>query len=225
MSKNGLIQIAGIRDAEEARLLVEGGVDWLGFPFRLDFHREDLSETQARDIISVLPNTVLPVLITYLNDADSILDLCGCLGTRAVQLHGKVVPELGEALRRRSPRLALIKSLVVRENAWERLEKELQDWASWADYFLTDTFDAESGASGATGKTHDWEISRRLVEISPKPLMLAGGLNPDNVGEAIRKVRPAGVDSHTGVEDSQGAKDPELLRAFVAEARLAFAQL
>jgi len=220
-----MIQIAGIRDVEEAKLLVECGVDWLGFPFRLDFHREDLGEAEARDIISVLPETVLPVLITYLDDSDSILDLCGYLGTRAVQLHGKVVPDLGEALRRRSPKLVLIKSLVVRENSWETLEKESRDWAPWADYFLTDTFDAESGASGATGKTHDWEISRRLAEISSKPLMLAGGLNPDNVGEAIRKVRPAGVDSHTGVEDKRGAKDLELLRAFVAKARLAFAQL
>ena len=221
----GLIQIAGIRDAAEAELLVACGVDWLGFPFRLDFHREDLSEAQAREIVVGLPRTVKAVLITYLNDADSILDLCGSLGTRMVQLHGKVTPKLGEELRRRSPEIALIKSLVVRGDSWKELEVELREWAPWADYFLTDTFDAATGASGATGKTHDWEISRRLVEISPKPLILAGGLRPENVGEAIRRVRPAGVDVHTGVENGDGTKNADLVMSFLVEARRAFEEL
>jgi len=89
------------------------------------------------------------------------------------------------------------------------------------DAFITDTFDPATGASGATGRTHDWNISRRLVEISRRPVLLAGGLAPDNVAEAIRRVRPAGVDSHTGVEDSAGRKDRDKVSRFVAEARRA----
>ncbi|MFZ0390218.1 MAG: phosphoribosylanthranilate isomerase, partial [Calditrichia bacterium] len=83
-------------------------------------------------------------------------------------------------------------------------------------------YDVKSGASGATGKTHDWEISRRLREISPLPLILAGGLNQKNVSEAIRQVQPAGVDVHTGVENSQGLKDEKRLQQFVRESRRAF---
>jgi len=93
------------------------------------------------------------------------------------------------------------------------------------DAFITDTFDPATGASGATGKTHDWTVSRRLVERSPKPVILAGGLTPGNVRNAIRKVRPAGVDVHTGVEGSDGRKRRDLVRTFVAEARAGFASL
>ncbi|MFO1463525.1 MAG: phosphoribosylanthranilate isomerase [bacterium] len=218
----GLIQIAGIRDAEEARLLCEAGVDWLGFPFRLDFHREDLSEAEARAIIAALPASVTPVLITYLSQAPEILALSGFLGTRLVQLHGRVDPGLAESLRKSAPQLGLVRSLIVRPGAEASLAEEMRAWARWVDYFLTDTFDPVTGASGATGKVHDWELSRRLVELSPRPLMLAGGLHPGNVAAAIRRVRPAGVDAHTGVEDESGAKDPDKVKAFVAAARRAF---
>jgi len=94
----------------------------------------------------------------------------------------------------------------------------------FVDAFLTDTFDPQSGRSGATGKIHDWEVSRRLAEISPRPLILAGGLNPGNVREAIRRVQPAGVDAHTGLEGPAGRKDAARVAAFVAEARAGFAE-
>lgn len=218
----GIIQIAGLRDAAEAQLLVDCGVDWIGFPFRLDHHREELGEMEARAIIRQLPKAVLPVLITYLTELEAIFRLSAFLEVRGIQLHGRVLPLLGEAMKRRRPELILIRSLVIREDSAQGLEAEVNAWAPHVDYFLTDTFDPESGAGGATGKTHDWALSRRLVEISPRPLILAGGLRPGNVADAIARVRPAGVDAHTGVEDAEGRKDPDLLSRFVAEARLAF---
>ena len=90
------------------------------------------------------------------------------------------------------------------------------------DAFITDTYDPETGRSGATGKVHDWSVSLELVKCSLKPVILAGGLGPDNVAAAIRQVGPAGVDSHTGVEGADGRKDPGLVRAFVDNARNAF---
>ena len=86
------------------------------------------------------------------------------------------------------------------------------------DGFLTDTYVPGTGAAGAIGRTHDWALSRRLVELSPRPLILAGGLTPANVREAVAVVQPAGVDAHTGVEDASGRKDRAKLLAFVAEA-------
>lgn len=142
-----------------------------------------------------------------------------------MQLHGPAAPALGEALKRRRPDWLLIRSLVIRGEDIAGLEAEARAWAPFADYFLTDTFDPATGASGATGKTHDWELSRRLAEGVARPLILAGGLRPGNVGEAIRRVRPAGVDAHTGVENPRGRKDPELLRRFVREAREAFVEM
>jgi phosphoribosylanthranilate isomerase len=92
----------------------------------------------------------------------------------------------------------------------------------YVDAFITDTFDPVTGASGATGKTHDWLISKRFVELSPKPVILAGGLNAENVRQSILEVKPAGVDSHTGVEGLDGRKDPELIKKFVSEAKAGF---
>ena len=90
------------------------------------------------------------------------------------------------------------------------------------DASIIDNFDPASGASGATGKVHDWEISRRLVEISEKPVILAGGLNSENVFEAILKVKPAGVDAHTGLENLDGWKDKNKCLKFIKEANRAF---
>ncbi len=221
----GIIQVAGIRNLEEALLLAEEGVDFLGFPLRLAVHREDLSETAAARIIAQLPETVKAVLITYLTRAGEILDLVDFLQVKIVQLHGEIEPSEVAALKNRRPEIALIKSLIVKSANFLPLQQEVELFAPWCDFFITDTYDPDSSAMGATGKTHDWRISRRLREISPRPLILAGGLHPDNVAEAIRQVRPAGVDVHTGVEDRQGAKDPHLVRRFVRRARTAFAAL
>jgi phosphoribosylanthranilate isomerase len=91
--------------------------------------------------------------------------------------------------------------------------------------FITDTFNPSTGASGATGLTHDWEVSREIVRVSPRPVILAGGLTPDNVGAAIRAVSPAGVDCHTGVEGADGRKNERLVRRFVEEANRAFSEV
>lgn len=220
---NPFVQIAGVHDLEEALMLAATGADALGFPFRLDHHAEDLSESEARAIIAQLPAAVRPVLITYLDRAGEIVALARYLGVRGVQLHGKIRLEEAEKLKSKAPDLWLIKSLVVRSGNEPGLSEEMAAWSGLADAFLTDTYDPVSGASGATGKTHDWEVSRRLATGCSKPLILAGGLNPQNVGEAMERVKPWGVDVHSGVEGKDGRKDPALVKKFIGEARRAFA--
>ncbi len=222
MANRGLIQIAGIRNPAEAQLLVDAGVDWLGFPFRLAYHKEDTSVAEAAHIIKNLPDSVSAVLITYLNQVDEILQLAAELGVDHIHFHGEVSVNLLKTLRRRRADLFIIKSLVVKPHHFEELAQAVAMYAPHVDAFITDTFDPHTGASGATGKTHDWKISRRLVELSPRPIILAGGLNPDNVENAVKCVRPAGVDVHTGVEDAAGNKEPQRVRRFVKQARWAF---
>jgi phosphoribosylanthranilate isomerase len=220
-----IIQIAGVRDQQEADLLVASGVAWLGFPLRLAVHREDLSEAEAAPIIKSLRPPHAGVLITYLKQADEVVAFCQKLGARKVQLHGEITPEQLQAVKMLDPDLFVIKSLIVRDNNQRELEAEVHSLSPSVDAFITDTYDAETGACGATGKMHDWRVSRRLVQLSPRPVMLAGGLRPENVARAIREVRPAAVDAHTGVEDVRGRKDLRLVRAFVARARAAFAEV
>jgi phosphoribosylanthranilate isomerase len=225
MLPQGLVQIAGVIDREEAETLVAAGVDWLGFPFRLALHREDLPEAEAARIVRALPPPHEAVLITYLDRAAEIADLCRELGVRKVQLHGPLAPAELAALRARDPGLFILKSLFVRPDGGGELEADLAAYRPWIDAFLTDTYDPATGATGATGKTHDWAVSRRLVEIAERPVLLAGGLHPGNVAQAVHAVRPAGVDAHTGVEGPDGRKDESLVRAFVRNAREAFAAL
>ncbi|HHT9138902.1 MAG TPA: phosphoribosylanthranilate isomerase [Candidatus Wunengus sp. YC60] len=220
-----LIQVAGIIDDAEARMLVVSGVDYLGFPLRLPVHKEDISEEKAGMIIRSLKPPHYSVLITYLKMAKEIFAFCHQLGARMVQLHGDVSPDELANLRKLDSGLFIIKSLIVKDNNLSELESQLSDHCPYADAFITDTYDPETGACGATGKMHNWDISRRLVSISPKPVILAGGLCPDNVREAIQYVRPAGVDVHTGVESPDGRKDPYLVRKFVGEARNAFTKM
>ncbi|HEV7514837.1 MAG TPA: phosphoribosylanthranilate isomerase [Thermoanaerobaculia bacterium] len=217
-----LVQIAGVLDRAEAEMLAAAGVDWLGFPFRLAHHREDLPEAEAARIIRALPPPQEAVLITYLDRADEIVALCRTLGVQKVQLHGPIDPRELAAIRALDPGLFLLKSLVVRPGNERELEAAAGTYRPWVDAFLTDTYDPATGATGATGKTHDWAVSRRLVELAAvmeRPVILAGGLTPGNVARAIRAVRPAGVDAHTGVEGADGRKDPQLVRDFVLRAR------
>jgi phosphoribosylanthranilate isomerase len=221
----GIIQIAGVIDRDEADMLVAEGIDWIGFPLRLTVNREDISEDRAAEVIRSLAPPTRAVLITYLRTADAILALCKKLGAATVQLHGDT--PIAEIIRLKTiaPDLHVLKSLVVRSGNFETLKSIVSQYADWVDGFITDTFDPETGACGATGKTHDWSVSRRLVELSTRPIILAGGLTPENVRQAILQVRPEGVDAHTGVEGPDGRKDRNKIRRFVAEARTAFSKM
>lgn len=203
-------------------MLVECGVNYLGFPLRLPINREDISEANAGAIIRALAPPAFGVLITYLDRAREIAEFAHALGARIVQIHGDITEDELTELRAVAPELSVIKSLVVGLHGTDALESMVARLSTCVDAFITDTYDPATGASGATGRVHDWRISRRLVEIASRPVILAGGLDPGNVRRAILEVRPAGVDCHTGVEDDSGRKCPMKVRAFVAEARAGF---
>ena len=218
---NGSIHVAGIIDAAEAEMLISCGVTFLGFPLVLGYHDEDLTIDQAADIVASHGHRATFFLITYLDNARHVAALCRQLAVSMVQLHGDITAAELSKLREIAPELLVLKSLIVKTDGLERLAHEVDANAPVVDAFITDTYDPSTGATGATGKTHDWTISRQLVELSPKPVILAGGLNADNVAQAVAAARPAGVDVHTGIEGRDGRKQEDLACRFVAEARAA----
>jgi phosphoribosylanthranilate isomerase len=217
-----LVQVAGVIDLAEARALLACGVDWLGFPLRLAVHRPDLGEDQAACVIRAADLAERAVLITYETDPAALVALAAALGFRRIQLHADCAPAVAAEVKSLNPALFLMKSLVVRPDNRQALLTRMQAFAPHVAAFITDTFDPKTGASGATGRVHDWTVSAGLVAASPRPVILAGGLTPDNVAEAVRAVRPAGVDAHTGLEGPDGRKDMGKVRLFVDRARAAF---
>lgn len=223
--KTCIVQVAGVCSPDEGLMLAACGATHVGIPLRLAVHRPDVNDEQARDIVAALAGRAETVLITYQADALETIALCRFLGVSGVQLHGAMPLDEVRVLRQAAPELFVIKSLVVGAAPEAAILASAQEHAPLVDAFLTDTFDPASGATGATGKAHDWEVSARLARALPRPLILAGGLNADNVARSIQAVRPAGVDAHTGLEDTLGRKDKALVLRFVAEARRAFDSL
>jgi phosphoribosylanthranilate isomerase len=213
------VQIAGISSLDDALDAERAGADALGFTVRLPTGVHDgLTEAMARGIIAALPPFVTSVAITYLDSARAAVDLCRYLGVGALQLHGPFPTQELPLIRAALPHLKLIRAVhVTGPEAFAQaraLERRV-------DALILDTYDPTTGRHGATGKTHDWSISRQIVAQVRVPVILAGGLTPDNVASAIRAVQPWSVDVHTGVERGDGTRDPVALRAFIAQAKAA----
>src|SRR5437762_3161601 len=141
-------QDAGIKDAAEAQMLIEYGVQYLGFPLRLAVHQPDLAEEEAAALIRSLQPPTYGVLITYLCDADEIAHFCQHLGVSIAQLHGAITRTELSRLKALAPHLSVIKSLIVRGNNLTELEEMVSDLTPYVDAFITDTFDPATGACG-----------------------------------------------------------------------------
>jgi len=211
------VQIAGVSSLDEALEAERAGADALGFTVRLPHGIHDgLTEAKARGIVAALPPFIASVCITYVDNAVEAADLCRYLGVSTVQLHGEFPSRELEMLRASMPHLKIIRPVLV---TGEDALAEARALERRVDAIILDTYDPATGRRGATGKTHDWQISRRIVESARVPVILAGGLTPENVAEAIRVVRPWSVDVHSGVEDADGTRNLRKLRDFITAAK------
>ena len=206
-NKEFFIQAAGVRSSKEAKMLVDCGFTHLGFPHFLPVNKEDTTLDGSKEIIASIKNIATPVLITYQSKATEIMCTLDFLNVFCVQLHGSIKVNEIDKLKENWTDILIIKSLIIKDDSIEDALLQIENYQDHVDSFITDTYDPSTGAEGATGKTHDWEISKKIVELSEKPVILAGGLNPNNLEGAIKLVKPAGVDVHTGIEDERGNKD------------------
>ncbi|RME62793.1 MAG: phosphoribosylanthranilate isomerase [Nitrospirae bacterium] len=197
------VKICGITRAEDALRAVEYGADALGFVFYEQSPRHVFPESAAR-IIEQLPPFITTVGVFVNEHPNVINETISISGIDIVQLHGDEPPELCSQWPR------TIKAFRVRE---------LSDLSPITRYragaYLLDTYSPES--YGGTGKTFNWEIAIEAKRFGP--VILAGGLTPENVAEAIKKVRPYGIDVSSGVESQKGIKDPEKMKALISRAK------
>lgn len=208
------VKICGLRSYEEARLALDCGATALGFLAGLKYTVPDLVSGQAAaDIVGKLP-AAETVLVTHITDPHEAAALARSMRVRIIQVHDDMTPGDVAELSRLLPALRLIKAVHV--TGPEAIDIATK-YAGVAHALLLDSRTADR--LGGTGRTHDWSISRRIVEaVAPLPVYLAGGLNPENVADAIAAVQPAGVDVNSGVEYPDGRKDPEKVRLFVTRA-------
>lgn len=202
------VKICGITNLEDALLAVECGADALGFIFYPRSSRYVTVRTAA-DICHRLPPFVTRVGV-FVDELEYEIEraLNECLLT-ALQFHGEEPPGFCAKFAAKS-----IKAIRLRDEDSLRLAATYD-----VDALLLDAYDAD--AQGGTGKTVDWSLAARASEFVRAPIILAGGLNANNVETAIRMVRPYAVDVASGVEREPGRKDPSKLRRFMAAVRAA----
>ncbi len=201
------VKICGITRAEDARAAVAAGADALGFVFWPGSPRAVTAEAAA-EVVREIPRHVVRVGVFVDASLEEQRRTADRVGLDVLQWHGALVPE--EAAERPRP---VLKALCVGPDF---CAEEATGYAAYVAGILLDTYRPET--LGGTGATFDWTRARGLRDRLPF-LMLAGGLRPENVREAIEIVQPHGVDVSSGVESSPGRKDEDKLRAFVAAAR------
>ncbi len=201
-------KICGIMDYEELDFALSAGADAVGFVVEIEESRHCISALSAREMIKRVPIFVKSVVVVSPANIDEAEVLAKKTGADILQLHGDLELEDLIALKDRVPQKLIRAVPAGSENS--------RSLALVADAILFDTF--KDGVLGGTGKTHDWNSSSMLARDLKVPVILAGGLNPLNVSEAIKKVRPYAVDVSSGVE-TEGRKDPLKIMSFIKEVR------
>ena len=209
------VKICGNRSGDEIRLAAQAGADAVGLIVGIRHRTEDsLDIDTAAGLLAATPVFVSTVLVTHRIYADEILDIHRHVPTSTIQLHDDIGDDQIKLLKERLPKVPLIKAVhVVDEGAID----DAGIFSPLVDALLLDSRTADR--IGGTGIVHDWSISARIVSAAEKPVILAGGLTPDNVVEAIRCVKPYAVDVNSGVEFPDGSKAPDKVRKFVATAK------
>ena len=203
------IKICGITNAQDAEAAVAAGADALGFVFYAQSPR-CIEPAVAKRIIAQLPPFILSVGVFVNQDQETIRNIYNECGLAFAQLHGDETPAFCESLGR-----PILRALRLRDRG---SLLALAEYKGRMDVrgFVVDAFSAE--AYGGTGQTVDWSLAREVAKAAP--ILLAGGLTPSNVQEAVRQVQPYGVDVSSGVEERPGKKDHEKIRAFTQAIRL-----
>ena len=216
-----IVQIYEVRSPDEGRKVAELGADHIGALFGKGKHEYALDADEIKEIFIALPKRVKKVVLVLEWNEKEIEELLE--KTCPNILHIGTSPEFPtaenvRAFKKRHPEMLIMRTIPVTDESSIALAKEYE---GIADFILLDSKKKNSAQIGATGEIHDWDISKKLVESVHVPIILAGGLGPENVAEAVRKVNPAGVDSKTKTDTADGTrKDLDKIRQFVTNAHL-----
>ncbi len=223
-------KICGLTSPADCVAAVVAGPNAVGLNF-YSGSRRFLSTAQAAEIVAVLPPEVLAVGVFVDTEPERILEIARKVPLQAVQLHGAESPEDVAVVSRLvgSHAIRTVKALASRSMSAREMEDYVATCSDLGATLDAIMVDAATGSQAGQGKTADWQAAQNFIEAargrSSCQFLLAGGLSPANVAEAIATVRPDGVDVASGVEASPGVKDPQLMSEFVIAAKRAFRNL
>ncbi|MCA1674856.1 MAG: phosphoribosylanthranilate isomerase [Actinobacteria bacterium] len=207
--------MCGIRGTEDLRTAIGAGVDAVGFISGVTHFSEDaLDASVASTLVNQTPPFVSTVLVTHLENADAILDLADRTGVDTIQIHGLVSHATVADVFRHANGRRITKAIHVMGSEAIREARRFADICH-ALHLDSRTHDR----LGGTGKTHDWSISAQVTEEMHSlgvPVIVSGGLCPENVRDAVYAMHPFAVDVNSGVETERGDKDPKRVAAFVS---------
>ncbi|MCX6138043.1 MAG: phosphoribosylanthranilate isomerase [Ignavibacteriales bacterium] len=211
------IKICCIMSIEEAAMAITAGADALGLVGRMPSGPGVITDDTIADIVRFIPPPISSFLLTSEQSVEGIVAHHRRVVTSTIQIVDAIRAGLSNELRDRLPCIKIVQVIHV---TGDRSIEEAASAARYADALLLDSGrpDLAIKELGGTGRTHNWEISRKIREAVGVPIFLAGGLHAGNVGEAIDAVRPFGVDVCSGVRNN-GRLDPAKLEAFIGVVR------
>ena len=203
------MKICGITRNEDLVMATEAGADAVGVVVDVPSSPRNLPLDEAEKIIKNAPVFVKTVAVTVPKSLDRLIKIYEKLKPDILQIHGNDLPDI--AIREKLSDAVVIKAVQALSN---KVIENAVEAANIFDAILLDS--SVSGKYGGTGKVHDWRLSKQVREaIHSKPLVLAGGLKPENVKDAIRVVQPYAVDVSSGVESQLGIKDSRMILEFI----------
>ena len=207
------VKICCIQNIEEARLAIETGADALGLVGPMPSGPGIISNTQIKDIIAAVGLGTQTFLLTSETEADRIARHFQRTQPSTLQLVDAITPENLVQIRKKLPAVKLVQVIHVQSTADIEVAQRISEYV---DMLLLDSGQPNLPVKklGGTGNTHDWSISRQIVAKVDIPVFLAGGLNPENILDAIDTVRPYGIDVCSGVR-AHGQLDPQKLGLFL----------
>jgi phosphoribosylanthranilate isomerase len=216
-----LVQIYEVQTPEEAVALARLGVDHIGVLVGDGVFPRELSIAHTNGIFAAVPADKKRVALSLSADLEEIARMVAETRPDIIQVQAAIYDfsvAMTRGLKRRFPQIPIMRAIPVIDEASIEIAAS---YRGVADFLLLDSYDLGTRQFGALGRTHDWSLSRRIVDDVGTPVILAGGLGPENVAAAIAAVRPAGVDSKTRTDRLDGSgKDFAKVEAFVTAAKL-----
>ena len=211
------VKICANRSIEDAKMCLDAKADIIGILVGQEHNSVDfIDKYKAKEINDFVDKRCDVALVTHLMTANEIIELTKFIGNNMIQLHSNIAEDEVSKIATILPTVKLIRLLHISQDG-----KIVTDYQriKYVDFYLLDSFNLKTNQVGGTGLTYDWYKSNELIKRLNKPTFLAGGLNSENVAEAIRIAKPYGVDVNSGCKNENGVKDAKKVKQFVYNAK------